>query len=76
VAGLVVLVIAGVVVAMAGDWRVGTVVCGAAALLGAATRLTVPSPRVGALAVRSRPLDTLLLASLGAGIVALALSLP
>jgi hypothetical protein len=73
---LLAVVVAGLVLAMTSDWRMGTVVCGLAALAAAAARLSLPSAQVGALAVRSRVFDTVVLGALGAGIVALALSLP
>jgi hypothetical protein len=57
-------------------WRRGLVVMGVALLIGAALRMLVPLRRVGFLAVRSRPVDVLLLACTGVVLIGVALSLP
>ena len=55
-------------------WRRGLVVIGCA-LIAAALRLLLPVRRVGFLAVRSRPVDVVLLAGVGAALVAVALTI-
>ena len=64
---LAVLVAVGVgLLAVAFDhWRKGLIVVGLALLGGAVLRLLLPERRVGFLAVRSRPIDVVLLAGAG-----------
>ncbi|RDI51648.1 DUF3017 family protein [Nocardia mexicana] len=70
---LVVAVLLVAVVFMAQDrWRRGAFVIGGATLLAAALRLSLPTVRVGLLAVRSKPFDVGAYAVLGAAIIALA----
>jgi hypothetical protein len=57
-------------------WRRGLVVIGVALMAGALLRLLLPVRRVGFLAVRSRPVDVVLLAGVGAAVVAVALAIP
>jgi Protein of unknown function (DUF3017) len=59
-----------------GHWRRGLVVMGVALLLGAVLRLLLPVRRVGFLAVRSRPVDVLLLSGAGLALTAVALAIP
>ncbi len=75
---LAVLVAVGVGLAMVAfeHWRRGLVVIGVALMAAGALRLLLPVRRVGFLAVRSRPIDVVLLAGVGAAVVAVALSIP
>ena len=57
-------------------WRRGLVVMGVALLGGALLRLLVPLRRVGFLAVRSRPVDVLLLTGTGVALIAIAVAIP
>ena len=57
-------------------WRKGLVVMGLALVGAAALRLLVPVRRVGFLAVRSRPVDVLLMAGTGLVLTAVALAVP
>lgn len=73
------LVLAGVTLGLAivatGHWRAGNTLIGLSATLGGVLRL-MPQQRVGLLAVRSRALDTVVLLTVGIGIVALAWLVP
>lgn len=72
----VLLVIAvAVVFVLAERWRRGAFVFGVATLLAAIFRLTMPSERVGLLAVRSKPFDVGALVAVGGAIVWLAVSI-
>jgi hypothetical protein len=57
-------------------WRKGLVVVGLALVAGAALRLLLPVRRVGFLAVRSRPVDVVLLAGTGLALAVIALAIP
>ena len=57
-------------------WRRGLVVMGLALIGAAVLRLLLPLRRVGFLAVRSRPVDVLLLACSGVVLIGVALSIP
>jgi hypothetical protein len=57
-------------------WRKGLVVVGLALVGGAALRLLLPVRRVGFLAVRSRPVDVVLLAGTGLALAVIALAIP
>jgi hypothetical protein len=70
------LVGAGLLVLTLGLWRVGLVAEGVALLAAAVLRLTLPVRRAGFLAVRSRPVDVLLLAGTGLVLTAIALAIP
>jgi hypothetical protein len=59
-----------------GHWRRGLVVMGVALVFGAVLRLLLPVRRVGFLAVRSRPVDVLLLSGAGLALTAVALAIP
>jgi hypothetical protein len=56
-------------------WRRGLVVIGVALVAAAALRLFLPLRRVGFLAVRSRPMDVVLLAGTGLALAIVALSI-
>ena len=70
---LMVLVGGGFVVA--DHWRRGAIVVGIAMLVGAALRAALPDHRVGLLAVRNRPVDTVTFAAFGVAILVLASSI-
>jgi hypothetical protein len=57
-------------------WRRGLVVVGIALLGAALLRLLLPVRRVGFLAVRSRPVDVVLLAGAGFALTVIALAIP
>jgi DUF3017 family protein len=57
-------------------WRKGLVVVGLALVGGALLRLLLPVRRVGFLAVRSRPVDVVLLAGAGLALAIIALAIP
>jgi hypothetical protein len=57
-------------------WRKGLVVVGLALVGGALLRLLLPVRRVGFLAVRSRPVDVLLLVGTGLALAIIALAIP
>jgi hypothetical protein len=57
-------------------WRRGLVVVGLALIGAALLRLLLPVRRVGFLAVRSRPIDVVLLAGAGLALVVIVLTIP
>jgi hypothetical protein len=57
-------------------WRLGLVVVGLALVAGGLLRLLLPLRRVGFLAVRSRPVDVVLLVGVGVTLTAFALAIP
>jgi hypothetical protein len=57
-------------------WRNGLVVVGLALVGGAVLRALLPVRRVGFLAVRSRPVDVVLLAGAGVALAVIALAIP
>jgi len=57
-------------------WRKGLVVVGLALVGGAVLRAFLPVRRVGFLAVRSRPVDVVLLAGAGLALAVIALAIP
>jgi len=57
-------------------WRKGLVVVGLALVGGAVLRAFLPVRRVGFLAVRSRPVDVVLLAGAGLALAIIALAIP
>lgn len=69
------LVVTAVVAGPAG-YRVGLCLIAGALILAALVRTTLPTRRVGLLAVRNRPFDVIALIAVAVGIVVLALSLP
>jgi Protein of unknown function (DUF3017) len=73
---LAVLLVVGVglLLVTLGDWRQGLVVIGLALIGAAVLRLLLPLRRVGWLAVRSRPVDVLLMAGVGVALTALTLT--
>ena len=57
-------------------WRRGMVLVGLALIGGAAMRLLLPLRRLGFLAVRSRPVDVVLLAGTGVALIVVVLTIP
>jgi len=66
----------GLVMVALEHWRKGLVVAGLALVGGALLRLLLPLRRTGFLAVRSRPVDVLLLAGTGLALAIIALAIP
>jgi hypothetical protein len=75
---LVVLVVVGIgLIDVTFDhWRRGLVVVGLALIGAALLRLLLPVRRLGFLAVRSRPVDVVLLAGAGLALVVIVLTIP
>ena len=75
---LAVLVVVGIglLVVTFDHWRRGLVVVGLALIGAALLRLLLPLRRVGFLAVRSRPVDVVLLAAAGVALTAISLAIP
>ena len=59
-----------------GHWRRGLVVIGLSLIIAGLLRLLLPVRRVGFLAVRSRPVDVVLLAGTGLALAITALAIP
>ena len=57
-------------------WRRGLVVIGVALVAAAVLRLLLPVRRVGFLAVRSRPVDVVLLTGMGLALTGIAVTIP
>ena len=57
-------------------WRRGLVVIGLALVGAALLRLLLPVRRVGFLAIRSRPVDVVLLTGMGVALTVIALAIP
>ncbi|WP_037365883.1 DUF3017 domain-containing protein [Nakamurella lactea] len=66
------LVAIGLILYTLAHWRRGTVLLGAAALVGAGLRAFVPDAQIGVLAVRSRTFDVIFLLLLGVALELLA----
>jgi hypothetical protein len=73
---LLLLAVAGLVTAAAGAWRIGLVVAGVALVLAGVLRLALPPVRLGALVVRARTFDALMLVAVGVALAGLAVGLP
>jgi hypothetical protein len=73
---VLVTVALGLLVVTFDHWRLGLVITGLALIGGAALRLLLPVRRAGFLAVRSRPVDVVLLAGTGLAVVVIALMIP
>ena len=67
---------AGLLVLTVGHWRRGLVVVGLALAGGGLLRLLLPLRRVGFLAVRSRPVDVVMLAAAGLALTTISLAIP
>jgi hypothetical protein len=66
----------GLLVVALGYWRKGIVIVGLALIGAAVLRLLLPVRRVGFLAVRSRPVDVVLLAGTGLTLAVVVLTIP
>jgi hypothetical protein len=66
----------GLVVVAFDHWRKGIVIIGVALMGAALLRLLLPVRRVGFLAVRSRPVDVVLLAVTGLAVTVIVLTIP
>ena len=73
---VLIAVAVGLVLVTFEHWRRGLVVLGIALLGAAVLRLLLPVRRVGFLAVRSRPVDVVLMAGCGVARTAIALAIP
>ena len=73
---VIVAVGAGLLLVAADLWRTGLVVMGLALVGAALLRLFLPERRVGFLAVRSRPVDVVLLAGAGLALTTISLAIP
>lgn len=70
------VVMAGLVVVVLSDWRLGIRIMSGALLGAAAARLMLPSRDAGMLAVRNRGIDVMVLVGLGVAMIWLAGSIP
>jgi hypothetical protein len=66
----------GLLVVTFDHWRTGIVIMGLALIGAAVLRALLPVRRAGFLAVRSRPLDVVLLAGTGLALTVIALAIP
>ena len=66
----------GLLLVAADRWRTGLVVMGLALVAAGLLRLLLPVRRIGFLAVRSRPVDVVLLAGVGVMLTVFALAIP
>ncbi|MCW2705324.1 MAG: conserved rane protein of unknown function [Blastococcus sp.] len=73
---VLVMVGVGLLVLTFDHWRSGIVVVGLALMGAAVLRLLLPVRRVGFLAVRSRPVDVVLLAGAGLALTVIVLTIP
>jgi hypothetical protein len=73
---VLVVVAVGLVMVAFEHWRRGLVVVGVALVGGGLLRLLLPVRRVGFLAVRSRPVDVVLLAVTGLAVTVIVLTIP
>ena len=73
---VLVAVAVGLLLVVFQHWRKGLVVVGIALIGAAVLRLLLPLRRVGFLAVRSRPVDVVLLAGAGVLMTVIALAIP
>ncbi|MBJ7450677.1 MAG: DUF3017 domain-containing protein [Blastococcus sp.] len=70
------VVAVGLVLVAVEHWRRGLTVMGLALVGAALLRLFLPERRVGFLAVRSRPVDVVLLATAGVALTTISLAIP
>jgi hypothetical protein len=73
---VLVMVGAGLLVLTFDHWRSGIVIIGLALVGAALLRMLLPVRRVGFLAVRSRPVDVVLLAGAGLALTVIVLTIP
>ena len=69
-------VVAGLVIALLGQWRLGCLVIGGSLAVGAIERIVLPTGDAGLLQVRSRAFDSGMLIVLATSILLLALAVP
>jgi hypothetical protein len=67
---------AGLLLTVAGAWRAGLSLVGAALLVGALARLALPERRAGMLRVRRKWSDVAMLTLAGVGLIVLAIVVP
>ena len=70
------LVVAGLVIVALGPWRSGLQLMGAGLLVGALSRLVLPTSRAGMLRVRTRLEDVVLMAGIGVALIVLTVWIP
>ena len=68
--------VAGLVLVVTRDWRLGIQVCGSAMILAALVRLVLRERDAGMLAVRNRFIDAFWLIAMGAAMITLAVTIP
>jgi hypothetical protein len=73
---VLVVVAIGLLAVTFGHWRTGIVVVGLALIGAAVLRVLLPVRRLGFLAVRSRPVDVVLLAGTGLALAVIVLTIP
>ena len=73
---VLVVVSAGLLLVTFEHWRRGLIVMGVALVGAALLRLFLPERRVGFLAVRSRPVDVVLMAVAGLALIAVSAAIP
>lgn len=71
-----IVVATGLVLVLAGPWRLGLNAIGAAFVVGALARAFVSAEHEGMLHVRSRPFDVFWMATLGVAVIVLAFVVP
>lgn len=70
------VVVVGLGLVVAGPWRAGVAVVGAAFIVGAVARSVVPVSHTGMLRVRGKAFDVVWMSLLGVALVVLALVIP
>lgn len=73
---LLVGVVVGLVLVLAGPWRAGVMVVGLTFVAGAVARAIVPSDHLGMLRVRGRTFDIVWMALLGVSLSVLSVAVP
>jgi hypothetical protein len=73
---MVTVSVVGLGIVTRGDWRLGVRWIAAALFLAALTRLVLPAPQAGMLAVRRRSVDVVILAGVGVALWFLSASIP
>ncbi|AXT84088.1 hypothetical protein C6I20_02005 [Aeromicrobium sp. A1-2] len=69
-------VLVGLVLVVAGPWRVGIILIGVAFVVGAVARSFVPISHTGMLRVRGKAFDVFWMTTLGVALVVLAIVIP
>jgi hypothetical protein len=70
------VVVVGLLLVTVQHWRIGLIVMGMALVGAALLRLVLPERRIGFLAVRSRPVDVVLLTAAGLALTVVAVAIP